>query len=493
MTANLNLPNQRPVAANAKNFAEAFQVLLSSRSGFLAAESGGELSWLRHARESEARRWLESGLPDRREERWRYTNLSTVGEARILAQAEISSRPERRSFPALNVGKAWELCFLNGRFVPEWSKLPEKGSGLTVLMLSEIFNECVAKGWTADHMAQLAKIRSKVESAWGESSKASAFAAMNTSFLQEFVYLGVEPGCRLDRPVLVTHFQTPSAAPDSGSVSLVTPRLFVEMSAGSDAQLIQFFSGAKDDHSDSKDGATGRCFTNSLSDFQLAEGARLLHCKVQVESATASHMATTRVQQGRTSRVETYNFAMGAMTSRDDLHIRLEGEGAEVVLDGLSLANGKRHIDHYTHVEHVVPHTSSEQLYKSILADDSRAVFNGHIHIHQNAQKSQAAQLNKNLLLSSRAEIDAKPELEIEADDVKASHGATIGQLDPEQVFYFQTRAVSKSEATAILAKGFAHDIAYRMREGAVRDGVIEAINRQIASWDLSGNLGGAR
>jgi Fe-S cluster assembly protein SufD len=169
-----------------------------------------------------------------------------------------------------------------------------------------------------------------------------------------------------------------------------------------------------------------------------------------------------------------------AEESREDLDILLTEPGAEALLDGLYLADGKRHVDHSTNVEHIAPHTTSSQLYKGILNDESRAVFNGRVHIHRDAQKSMAAQLNNNLILSKRAEIDTKPELAIDADDVKASHGATIGQIDPEHVFYLLARAILEDDAIKMLAKGFAQDVAFRIQNDVIRPVIEKVVEKRL-------------
>jgi Fe-S cluster assembly protein SufD len=224
----------------------------------------------------------------------------------------------------------------------------------------------------------------------------------------------------------------------------------------------------------------GECLTVPAVDVRVEAGARVCYSRVQTESEVSSHFSSLSATVARDGVFSSFDASLGGRLSRHELSVRLTGEGAEAAVNGLYLTGGSQHHDHRTSIEHVVGHTTSSQLYKGILAGEARAVFNGRIHITRRAQKSSAAQLCQTLSLSKKAEIDAKPELVIEADDVKASHGATVGQLDPEQLFYFQTRAIGAAAAARALARGFAQDVAFRVPDVPSQDLVARDLDDKL-------------
>jgi len=435
------------------------QELLAKRPGMLASESGGELSWLKAARERDALRWTTEGLPSRKSERWHYTSLAQVENAQIVL-ADDQSLKAKEQFQVLNIQPYAEIVFLNGRFSRELSHLPSGGEEQTarcsISVLSELFEECVSNGWSAERKHRLAAFQRHLETS--DADRETVFAAMNTSFMQDAVLIHVHAGARIKQPVVVKFLS--DALPSVMTLPMTSPRVFAHLDAQTEASIVELFEGSS---------SSASYLTNAVSDLRLEEGARLTHCKVQLESAGSLHFGTTRIHQKRASFAETFQFSFGAKLARQDLHVSLEGQGAEAFLDGLYQVSGSQHTDHYTLVDHVVPNTTSDQIYKGILDQESRAVFNGHVRIKRDAQKSNAGQKNHNLILSKKAEMDTKPELEIEADDVKASHGATIGQLDPEQIFYFQARGIAKEDAANLLARGFAMEIVFRIRNESVR------------------------
>ena len=439
----------------------------------MASEVGGELAWLKKARDRDAKRWMTEGLPTKRQENWRYANLSFLAKARVVlpkfADFEAAAPYGRDSFAQLGGAKAAEIVFFNGQFVPDWSVLPSD-NGISIVVLSELLAECVNDGWTTERLQKFAAFREHVETS--DTDRENVFAAMNTSFMQEGVLIYVHPKVVIKEPIVVTYLAELPLAEIPGDLPLISPRIFMHVDREADVSLVEVYSGR---------GPQGY-FSNAVSDVRLDEQARLTYCKIQLEGDGATHIGTTRLHQKGNSRSESFQFSFGGGFSRQDLHVSLEGEGAEAVLDGLYVGRERQYIDNHTIVDHVVPHTTSEQVYKGILADDSHAVFNGRVQIQRDAQKSNSAQLNSNLLLSSRAEIDTKPELQIDADDVKASHGATVGQIDPEHVFYLQARGISHASATRMLAKGFAQDIAFRIGNETVRKQVSELIDSRLES-----------
>lgn len=455
----------------------AYRTLLSERPGVLASESGGELAWLKKARTRDAERWQEEGIPTRRDEKWRYTSLSSIVDSELVLARPLTKEISRDQFPRLvrsgsQVQIAAEIVFYNGVFVESLSTFP-KEKGVSVIVLSELFNESVNNGWTAERKKKFKAFQEHVEAS--DSDRENVFAAMNTSFMQDGVVIHLDKGVVLDHPIIITHLFDSGVDPDQAFLPLATTRVFASLDSTAQASLIEFYAGRNDQ----------RYFTNSVSDVRLEEGARLTHCQVQLEGSEAIHIGTTRVHQKRDSFCESFQFSFGSKLSRHDLHVTLEGAGADAVVDGLYLVRGRQHVDNHTSIEHVVGHTTSEQIYKGILDDESRAVFNGRVVIHPDAQKSNSSQLNNNLVLSQKAEVDTKPELDIYADDVKAAHGATVGQLDPEHIFYLQARAIPKEQAISMLSRGFAQDIVYRIRNSEVRSILHAVVDEQFSDKDF--------
>jgi Fe-S cluster assembly protein SufD len=211
------------------------------------------------------------------------------------------------------------------------------------------------------------------------------------------------------------------------------------------------------------------CFTNAVTELVLAENAVVAHYKIQRESKTAFHMATLQVQQDRSSNFSSHNIALGGSLARNDVNIVLDAEGCECTLNGLYMAGGRQLIDNHTRIDHAKPHCTSHELYKGILDDQARGVFNGKIYVHQDAQKTDAKQTNRTLLLSEDAVINTKPQLEIFADDVKCTHGASIGQLAEEAIFYLRSRGIGKEDARSLLTFAFANDIIGRIKLEPIR------------------------
>lgn len=458
----------RPDHLGVSGLDHAYQYLLRSRPGFLASESGGELSWLRDVRNRDAARWRKMGLPKRQSERWRYMDLKPLESVKIHLPAP-STLPRRELFPSFS-DVAAEIVFLNGHFVPEWSNCPET-QGVSISLLAKTFAECLEHGWSRERQHKFSEFRKHVETA--DTDRETVFASMNTSFVQDAVLVNVDSTVTLEKPIVICYFTDASLnlGAETTTVAMTSPRVFVHLQKLAQASVLECFHG--------RDGAT--YMTNAVTDLRVDQGASLSHCKVQLEGADAWHLGTTRVHQKRDSKAETHQFTFGAKLSRNDLHIGLEDEGAEALLNGLYVASAQQYVDNYTLVDHISAYTTSEQVYKGLLDGEARAVFNGHVRIFRDAQKSNATQLNNNLVLSKKAEINTRPELEIDADDVKAAHGATIGQLDPEHVFYLQARAIPKEQAVAMLAKGFAQDIAFRVRDPHLRRIMIDLVGHQMA------------
>lgn len=283
----------------------------------------------------------------------------------------------------------------------------------------------------------------------------NAFTALNTAFLDHEVpatVLRVPRGAILETPIEIT-----CEVPERDAPVAVHPRALILVGAGAQCSIIENFQG------------TGRYFTNAVTEIVAGEGAIVDHYKVQRESPEAFHVATLQAQLGRHANFSSHSISLGGALVRNDAGVVLS-EGTEATLNGLYIANGTQHIDNHTVIDHAKPHGTSHELYKGILDDRATAVFNGRIIVRKDAQKTDSKQTNKNLVLSDEAVIDTKPELQILADDVRCTHGATIGQLDAESLFYLRSRGIGREDARNLLIYAFAQDIADRIKVQSLHD-----------------------
>ncbi len=282
-------------------------------------------------------------------------------------------------------------------------------------------------------------------------SDVNAFTALNTAYLHHGAFIFVRPSVALETPLHIVFVST-GAADDALAVS--QPRTLVVAGHGSRARIVESYLSL----------GGGRALSNAVTEIVLEPDATVEHTKLLLENDASYHIGTTRVYQGRGSHYTSFSLAAGDALARNQLDVMLDDEGAECTLDGLYIPNGTQHIDNHTAIDHRKPHCSSRQLYKGVLSDRSHAVFNGKIVVRPGAQKTDAEQQNRNLLISDEATIDTKPQLEIFADDVKCSHGATVGRLDESAYFYLLSRGIPAGKARALLTYGFASDVLERVQ-----------------------------
>ncbi len=278
---------------------------------------------------------------------------------------------------------------------------------------------------------------------------ANPFVALNTAHFENAVIVEIEPGAVVAEPVRIAfHNDSPAA---------VHPRVLIVAGRNSQASVVEEFTG------------TGRYFTNAVTEIVAAENSVLDHYKVQQESDEAFHVGTVQMHQARNTNVTTFSLSFGGMLVRNDINGVLDDENAECTMNGLFLTHDHQHVDHHTSLDHAKPHCRSREYYRGILSGSSTGVFNGKIIVRKDAQKTDAIQSNKNLLLSKDATINTKPQLEIWADDVRCTHGATVGQLDAEALFYLRSRGVGAAAAQAMLTNAFAGDVLERIKIAALR------------------------
>jgi Fe-S cluster assembly protein SufD len=295
----------------------------------------------------------------------------------------------------------------------------------------------------------------------------NAFAALNTAFLEDGAVVIVPAGVALEAPIHVVHHSTVTGAP-----SVAHPRVLVVAGRNSQSTIVESYGGP----------AGETYFTNAVTEIALEDGAIVDHYKIQREGQAAFHMATLAVSQGRDARFSSHGITIGGALSRQEVDQRFTGEGGECVLGGLFLISRTQLADTHTRVEHAVPHCSSRQLYKGIVDGQARGVFVGRIYVAKDAQKTDAQQTNKNLLLSRQALVHSVPQLEILADDVKCKHGSTTGQLDPTALFYLRSRGIGEDAARSLLVYAFASDLVARIKVEALRTGLGRYLRERLPS-----------
>ena len=404
------------------------------------AAQNGEPPWLLAARRAARERLLQAGFPTLRAEDWKYTDVRPVAETRprLPDRAAPAAPP---SAPDLDDGP--RLVVLNGRYEPALSRLPNDD---VLEILS--FDTAAHNGWAGELETLLQP------AAESERASRTPFAALHTALLSGGLCVRVRAGARAARPLQICLLN--SGAPEG---LLVSPRIVVRVEEQAELVLI-VVSGA---------GGAGLALTNVAYDLFVGPGARLDMVKVQADAGDAYHFSHGRCRLAEESAALLLDVSLGARLARHELAVTLEGEGAEAGLLGLCAIRGRQHADHHTLVDHRVPRGTSRQVYKGILDEAARFVFNGRIVVRPGARLTDAWQLNRNLLLSRAAVADTKPQLEISNDDVKCTHGASVGQIDRGQMFYLQSRGIPPREAEALLAHGFAEDVLLRLPHDGLR------------------------
>ena len=387
------------------------------------------------------------GFPTTRLEEWRFTNIAPIVDTPFQA-AGAAAGSGREVVDALRPPGSGgpELVFVNGRFAPELSDASGLPPGVRVRSLAAMADaEPGGLDALAPHLGRLARF------------ERLAFTALNTAFLADGAVIEIDGGVVVDRPVHLFFASSSDAAP-----VLSQPRVLVVAGASSEVRVVESHAGAGD----------VPYLSNTVTEVSVAENAVVDHYTVVREAAAAYHVGSLAVRIGRAGNFSSHTITAGGAIVRNEAGVVLGGEGGECTLNGLYLANGRQLVDNQTTIDHAMPHCDSHELYKGILDGRSRAVFNGKIIVRLDAQKTDAKQSNKALLLSEDAQITTKPQLEIFADDVKCTHGATVGQLDADAMFYLRSRALSEAQARQLLIHAFAADLLGHIK--------VEAIRRQL-------------
>jgi Fe-S cluster assembly protein SufD len=400
--------------------------------------------WLAPVRKAGLASFADQGFPTLADEDWRFTNVAPISKLNLRPAPEIaangaeSAAIENSVFAEL---PGHRLVFVNGFFCAKLSSVKKLPAGARVENLAAALVKDAAL--IEKHLGQYALLPN------------NSFAALNQAAFTDGAFIFAPRGVEISEPIELIYI---SSVKNSGE--MIAPRNLVIAEAGSKLTVVESYLSTTDI----------AYLTNAVTELFAGDNAKVEHVKLQDESASAYHIATIAGEFGRASNVNVHSFALGAKISRNNIRTKLAGEGLECILNGLYLTRGEQLADHHMIVEHAQPHCASHEYFNGILDDKSKGVFHGRILVREIAQKTDAKQTNKNLLLSDDATADTKPQLEIYADDVKCTHGATIGQLNQESIFYLRSRGMSRDTARQMLIHAFAGEIIERIQSVPARE-----------------------
>lgn len=398
-------------------------------SGFEQFKENDQLNGVGHIselRQNAIDKFKELGFPTLRDEDWRFTNLTPISKGKFKLNGKEStvdaSILDRFLIEGLDT---YLLVFVNGRFSSGLSSIQDVPEGVTISTLSDSANN-------NDKLLSL-NIGKYLN------FETEAFNALNTAFFEDGIFINVPDSVVVDKPVHAIYIN------HEDEQSIVNPRNLIILGKNSGLKVIEHYVSTSE----------SSYLSNVVSEVYVGENSELEHYLLEFESKNAFNVSTLRVQQEKHSNIKSHSILFGGAIVRNNVHPVLAGEGSNSLINGLYMSNGRQHMDNFMRVEHASPHCDSRQIYNGVLDDKSRCVFHGRIIVHEGAVKTDAKQTNRNLLLTDTAQIDTKPQLEIYNDDVKCTHGATIGQMDENAIFYLQSRGIPKKEAKTIMVKGF--------------------------------------
>jgi Fe-S cluster assembly protein SufD len=401
-----------------------------------------EPTWLRARREFAFERFSRLGIPSTRDEEYKYINLAPIARTdfQVARPGKTILSPERLETLSLGLAGA-RLVFVDGHYRGDLSRVDSRLSGLRVQNLASALKE-----YGDSLESRLTRLANPEH---------HALLALNTAFFQDGAWIQIPDRAVLSEPI---HLLFLSSASEANRVS--HPRLLVQAGRDSEASIVESYYGL----------GGNVYWTNSVVEVIAGDNARLELYKIQHEELQAFHTGLIQLLAGRNTTITTHSLSFGGALVRNDITVVLDDLGSHCDLNGLYAVNGTQHVDHHTLIDHAKPHCTSHQLYKGVLDGRSTGVFNGKIIVRADAQKTDAIQNNKNLLLSREANVNTKPQLQIDANDVRCTHGATIGQIDKESMFYLQSRGISRKEARNLLTYAFAADILERIKIEPIRD-----------------------
>ena len=423
---------------------------LQEFESFQSGEDDGTASWLKSLRREAFRDFETLGFPTLRDEDWKYTNVAAIARQNFSLASGLGEHSQTTpGFPG--------LIFSGGRCLDINETDKALPNSVEVSALASVLRD----------QPELVKRHLSERSV----PYSNGFEALNAAFLHDGGVVRIPAGVKVETPILLSFYAEDRAVP-----SMAHPHNLIILEPGARVSVVEQYGSGQ-----------GANLTNAVTEIVIGEGARLDYCKVQTEGAGAYHVGTTNVILGRNSEFSSFTLDLGARIGRNDLSVTLDGDGAFCEMNGLYIASGSSHIDNHTSVDHEGSFTPSRQLYKGVLAGNARAVFNGKIIARRGTHQVDAHQTNNNLLLSDKAMVDTKPQLEIFADDLKCSHGATVGQLDEEAIFYLASRGIGPGEARRILTSGFAKAVVGKVTDLRVRDYLIALVDEKLISCANAG------
>lgn len=405
-------------------------------------------AWLRDLRAAAIERFELLGFPTTRHEEWKYTSVQPIADTAFVSSIGASGTYADVVHAVGDTGI--RLVFVNGLYDSRLSNVDDLPAGVNAGSLAKTIEQ--SPDVVETHLCRYAGFRDQ------------PFVALNTALFRDGAYIHVPRGRVVESAIHVLYLATRGEGPIASHMR----NLFV-MDENAQATIVETYAGGG-----------GIYFTNVVTEIVVGVDANLDHYKVQQESEYAYHIATQQLEQAGPSIFSSHNVSFGGALVRNDINEHLGGEHIESTINGLYVVNGRQHVDNHTAIDHAVPNCKSHELYKGIMDGRSTGVFNGKIFVRQDAQKTDAKQTNQNLLLSREAVIDTKPQLEIFADDVRCTHGATVGQLDSDALFYLRSRGIGEAEARSMLVYAFARDVLDRIKVESVRLRMEEALLKKL-------------
>ena len=401
-------------------------------------------AWLSQLRGAGRARFAKLGFPTTRDEDWRFTSVAPITELNFMgAPTDANAQLDDCPFGDLEGPR---LVFVNGHYSRELSVAADLPNGVKVGNVAGALAQ--NDGELKMHMAH---------------RDTDAFASLNSACFTDGAFINVPEGMVVETPIRIYHL---NAAGDGATANI---RSLIVVGSNSKATIIESWTGSD-----------AAYFNNAITELIAGDNAQVEHIKFQDESTSAFHVGGLHMRMGRDSRASHHSIALGGRVARNNIRAHLDGPGLETVLNGLYLPHGDQLIDHHMVVDHALPNGTSHEYFNGILDDQARGVFHGRIHVHKGADKTDARQTNKNLLLSGDATVDTKPQLEIYADDVKCTHGATVGQMNPEQIFYLRARGLSEESARRMIMHAFAGEIIERIACEPVREELDRLIHSRL-------------
>jgi len=394
-------------------------------------------AWLTRLRQDGLRVVREQGIPTRQHEEWKYTDVSGFGK---FSSQESSSELSGSVKHPLSEIAGYGVVTVNGHYRSDLAQPTGLPAGAVVCSLAEAISKFA--NLVSEHLGRYAR------------NCQNPFTALNSASFVDGVFIYVPANCIIEDPINILHYVSSGAGP-----SRFFARTLVVAERSSSVSVTETFAGSHEEYAQV-----------AVTEFFAAENANVDHVRSQVAPTTAWHIGIQQTEQERSSRFASQNICFGSLLNRNDIGVRLGGEGIESTINGLYICDGRQHIDNHTAIDHAMPHCNSFELYKGVMAGRSTGVFNGKIFVRQDAQKTDSKQTNQNLLLSDDAQIDTKPQLEIYADDVRCTHGATVGHLDNEAIFYLQSRGIARAEAQSLLVNAFASDVLGHVKAEDLRE-----------------------